>query len=677
VDRDTFLDVLRQSRLLSDQQLAEVAGEFSGREPSQAIATSLISRGWLTPFQARRLAEGQAAGLILGQYRLLEEAGQGGFGRVYKALHVVMGRTVAVKVISPEVAEEARARSWFKREVQAATQLFHPNIVMAFDANEADGLLFLVMEYIDGSDLETLVRRQGPLPVGVACEMMRQAARALQYAHERGMVHRDVKPANLLVPRAPSTPSAESPSAGPPVAVKIVDFGLARLHRTVGAHSLSSQNEKRFLGTPDYVSPEQVRDASAVDVRSDLYSLGCTFYYALAGRKPFRGETVFETVIKHLEEEAQPLRAIRPEIPPAVAAIVKRLMSKDPAKRFQTPAELIKELDFLCGPSGGIAALEPGGVVQDCGTEAPSEKGEGATRLLPGLAFGGIPAQAPPGSKVVPRIPVPVPAGRDRSEWSALEDDDTWGESLVEKLAAPDRTALCAEGDGPSGLVPAPEVTFEEETLSPSARGEAGKDGEAAAGPAAQECGQGPLAGPSLRSGPLWDLWQQWVGVIEVFARGGGVRQVNEVAYRELHRELLETCRSQAAAGGDAEPLRRLESLVEPWLEPQTFAAADRAALACLLPQCRQIEREVFGDDSVNLKETLGLVNLLTVFLLAAVMGAAGLYWRGGHGGTVPAKLSLAAVRSLFATYPILSLALVTSAVIFLCVTLVSRLRRT
>jgi hypothetical protein len=182
VDRDTFLDVLRQSRLLSDQQVAAVANEFSGREASQAIATSLISRGWLTPFQARRLAEGQGAGLVLGQYHLLEEAGQGGFGRVYKALHAVMGRVVAVKVISPEAAEEAQARSWFKREVRAATQLYHPNIVMAYDANEAEGLLFLVMEYVDGSDLETLVKCQGPLPVGLACEMMRQAARALQYA---------------------------------------------------------------------------------------------------------------------------------------------------------------------------------------------------------------------------------------------------------------------------------------------------------------------------------------------------------------------------------------------------------------------------------------------------------------------------------------------------------------
>ncbi len=135
MDRDTFLDVLRQSRLLSEQQLGEVAGEFGGGEPSHDIATSLVSRGWLTPFQTRRLAEGQAAGLVLGQYRLLEEAGQGGFGRVYKALHAVMGRVVAVKVISPEAAEETRARNWFRREVHAATQLNHPNIVMAYDAN--------------------------------------------------------------------------------------------------------------------------------------------------------------------------------------------------------------------------------------------------------------------------------------------------------------------------------------------------------------------------------------------------------------------------------------------------------------------------------------------------------------------------------------------------------------
>jgi hypothetical protein len=665
VDRDTFLDVLRQSRLLSDQQVAAVANEFSGREASQAIATSLISRGWLTPFQARRLAEGQGAGLVLGQYHLLEEAGQGGFGRVYKALHAVMGRVVAVKVISPEAAEEAQARSWFKREVRAATQLYHPNIVMAYDANEAEGLLFLVMEYVDGSDLETLVKCQGPLPVGLACEMMRQAARALQYAHEREMVHRDIKPANLLIPRGPGAPAAGSPTAGPPVVVKVVDFGLARLHRSPGANSLPSQTEKRFLGTPDYVSPEQVRDASAVDIRSDLYSLGCTFYYALIGRKPFRGETVFETVLKHLEEEAQPVRAIRPEIPATVSAIVGRLMAKDPAKRFQTPAELIGELDFLCGPAGGVFVPEPVGLgaVATGVAEAPSEKVQaGATRFLPALAFDG----SSPDRKGTLRTPDPVPAGRNWSECPAPGAAFTRFDSVAEEPAAPDRTPFLEEED--EGSAPGPQA--------PSASDGTGTHGDVAADAAAKESEESPSAGLPPRSGTLWALWQQWVGVVEVFARGGG-RRINEGAYRELHRDLLEACRSQAAAEGEPEEVRRLESLVEPWLEPQTFATADRAALAGLLPRCRQVAREVFGADPENLKEKLGLLNLLIAFVLAAVVGAVALYWRAGQVGPFPAKLTLAAFRGLLETYPILSLGLVASVVLFFSVAAVSRLHRT
>jgi hypothetical protein len=674
VDRDTFLDALRQSRLLSEQQLSAVAGEFSGREPSHAIATSLISRGWLTPFQVRRLAEGQGAGLVLGQYRLLEEAGQGGFGRVYKALHVVMGRTVAVKVISPQAAEEARARSWFKREVQAATQLYHPNIVMAYDANEAEGLLFLVMEWVEGSDLETLVKRQGPLPIGLACEMMRQAARALQYAHERGMVHRDIKPANLLVPRTPDggagvPPAPHSPLAGPPVAVKVVDFGLARLHRTPGASTVASQSEKRFLGTPDYVSPEQVRDASAVDIRSDLYSLGCTFYYALAGRKPFRGETVFETVIKHLEEEAKPLRSLRPEIPTTVAAIVARLMAKDPAKRFQTPAELIGELDFLCGPAGVVSAPDPGGVsaVAACEAEAPSEKAEGAaTRFLPALAFGNSPAGAPLDRKGTLRTPDPAPTGGNLGECPA-PGAVTRVESVAEEPADPERTTLFEKRDEVAAPVPALPEPPEAGPQAPSAGDGTSKDGAAPAN----------AAGPPPRNGLLWALWQQWTSVVEVCARGRGFGRVNAGAYRELHWQLLEACRSQAAAEGNPEALRRLESLVEPWLELQTFASADRTALEGLPPRCREVEREVFGADPGGLKEKLGLLNLLTAFVLAMVVGAVALYWQGGRGGSFPAKLSLAAVRGLLESYPILSLGLVASVLTFISVVLISRPFRT
>ncbi len=339
MDSKTFLDLLKQSGLLTDEQIVDAVRRFGGSS-TERVSSSLVSEGLLTPFQVKRLTAGQTKGLVLGQYRILDELGSGGFGQVFRALHTVMGRTVAVKVIAPELVEDSRARTWFKREVLAITQLCHPNIVMAYDANEAEGLLFLVMEFVDGADLESVVCTQGPLAINAAYELMRQAGLALQYAHERGMVHRDIKPANLLIPKAAVGPAG-------PVVVKVTDFGLARLHSSVPGHSVKTIGENGFLGTPAYVSPEQARNAGKADIRSDLYSLGCTFYYALAGRKPFVGTSAVETLMMHLEEEATPLEALRPEVPSGVAAVVRRLMAKDPAKRFQTPAELVSELTFL------------------------------------------------------------------------------------------------------------------------------------------------------------------------------------------------------------------------------------------------------------------------------------------------------------------------------------------
>jgi eukaryotic-like serine/threonine-protein kinase len=650
VDRNTFLDLLRESRLLPEQQVGEIAREFGGNDPTQAIASSLISRGLLTPFQARRLAEGQARGLTLGQYRLLEEAGQGGFGRVYKALHAVMGRVVAVKVISPQAAEEARARTWFKREVQAATQLYHPNIVMAYDANEADGLLFLVMEYVDGSDLETLVRKQGPLPIGLACEMMRQAGRALQYAHERGLVHRDIKPANLLIPRPRGTPAAETPADTPPV-VKVVDFGLARLHRSVNANSLPSQTEKRFVGTPDYVSPEQVRNASAVDIRSDLYSLGCTFYYALTGRKPFHGESVFEVVVKHLEEEPPPLESVRPEIPAAVSAVVRRLMAKDPAKRFQAPVDLIGELDFLCGKDGaGPAALPlpvlPPTAVEPSALNLPKKKADtGATRCVPALAVESNLASAPPDTEVAPEDPAPVSSVWEIGGSPALVPTVSLVAPPDEKPPAPEQVVPCANGD----TLPA--------TVS------AAEDGPG-------ERGGGPPTSPPPLDGALRDRWRQWVAVVEAFA-AGGESPVHERAYRELDRELLEACRAQAAAGGEAGRLRRLESLVEPWLAPHTFASADRATLASLRLLCRRVDQEVFGSGA-----SWNLSHWIALLVVGLIAGAAGLYFQGTRSGTGPAKAALASLWRVIETHPLLSATIAVPAVILLSLGLVSHLLR-
>src|ERR1700722_7596382 len=236
MDQQAFLGHLSQSGLLSQTQLDEVDRRCGTGAPLHEVTEDLLAQGWLTPFQCKRLSLGQAKGLVLGQYRIVDELGRGGFGCVYKAIHGLMNRVVALKVISPALVEDSQARGWFRREVLAATQLCHPHIVMAYDANDVDEDLFLAMEYVDGLNLDQLVRQQGPLPIGLVCNMLQQAGRALQYAHEQGMVPRDIKPANLLIPNNAPTPSDPDiaflrgvPSAPSAPLVKVVDFGLARL----------------------------------------------------------------------------------------------------------------------------------------------------------------------------------------------------------------------------------------------------------------------------------------------------------------------------------------------------------------------------------------------------------------------------------------------------------------
>jgi serine/threonine-protein kinase len=342
VDRQTFLGNLRQSGLLTEEQLAAVEKQLPDSNRGRVAARALVELGLLTRFQAERLLIGRTSGFLLGQYRLLDELGRGGMGRVFKAEHRTMSRLVALKVLAPNLLQTDRALELFLREVRAVAQLIHPNVVTAFDANEVGGRYYLVLEYVDGPNLDQLVRRQGPLPVGQAADYVRQVALGLQAAHSLGMVHRDIKPANLLIQLRGLDGTA---ALG---VVKISDFGLARLHvpgtddAETGATIVTRDNT--VMGTPDYLSPEQARSLHRTDIRSDLYSLGCTFYFLLVGEAPFPGGNTLEKMIRHTTEAPKPLALRRPDLPPAVAAIVERLMAKHPDDRFQTPAELAAAL---------------------------------------------------------------------------------------------------------------------------------------------------------------------------------------------------------------------------------------------------------------------------------------------------------------------------------------------
>ncbi len=275
------------------------------------------------------------------RYQILGKLGAGGMGVVFKAEHRMMGRTVALKVLNSRMTATEGAVERFRREVRLASRLGHPNIVTAFDADEAGGLHFLVMEYVEGVSLDKLVERKGPLAVPMACHFIRQAALGLQHAHEKGMVHRDIKPHNLMVTKKGQ--------------VKILDFGLARIAMTDGPEATSGTAARMtapelVVGTPDFLSPEQARNSAGVDIRADLYSLGCTLYYLLVGNPPFGGSNAFEKMIAHVQEAPPSVSMIRRDVPAEVHDILMKLLAKHPDDRYQTPSELASALLPLAKP---------------------------------------------------------------------------------------------------------------------------------------------------------------------------------------------------------------------------------------------------------------------------------------------------------------------------------------
>jgi serine/threonine protein kinase len=337
----SLVEVILKNKMLEPEQLDELTRDLQARHAdAKALATELVRRGWLTLYQGTQLLKGRGQELALGSYLLLEKVGAGGMGEVYKARHRNMGRIVAVKLIRKERLDNPAAIRRFQREVRAAAVLSHPHIVRAYDADEIGGTHLLVMEYIEGAtDLYRLVKINGPLPVHQACDYIRQAALGLQHAHERGLVHRDIKPANLLL-------------AADGKVLKILDMGLARLdHAANDDRSASMTHDGTVIGTPDYMAPEQALRSHTVDIRADLYSVGCTFYFLLTGNVPFPGGAITEKLLRHQLHEPTPVEKLRPNVPPGVVAVLRRLMAKTPEERYQSPAEAAAALASFTSPS--------------------------------------------------------------------------------------------------------------------------------------------------------------------------------------------------------------------------------------------------------------------------------------------------------------------------------------
>jgi WD40 repeat protein len=267
------------------------------------------------------------------RYRVLRLIGRGGMGAVYEATHRLMNRSVALKVINPAFTSNPVAVERFRREVRAAARLSHPNIAAALDAEEVNGTHFLVMEFVEGVSLARLVKENGALSVADACDCVRQTALGLQHAHQQGIVHRDIKPDNLI--------------RRPDGQIKIVDFGLAAL-RVDCEDGVTA--EQAVMGTPDFMAPEQAEDARRADVRSDVYSLGCTLFYLLAKQVPYPAETPMQKILAHRERPLPAITEFRSDVPPGLVQVLGRLLGKRPEERYATPAEVAEALRPFAQP---------------------------------------------------------------------------------------------------------------------------------------------------------------------------------------------------------------------------------------------------------------------------------------------------------------------------------------
>jgi eukaryotic-like serine/threonine-protein kinase len=335
-----FLAALEGSGILSAASWRQVRDRFVSRtsaDDSLALAHQLIEEGTITRFQARRLLRGKT-GFAFGRYVLLDLIGQGARGRVYKARHRLMDRVVALKVLMSGGELSASSVSRFFREMKIVSLLDDPNVVRAIDADVHEGCPYIVMEYLEGDDLEHVLARRGPLPPDEVIDSMAQVSRGLAHAHEKGVIHRDVKPTNVFLLKTG--------------VVKLLDLGFGELAGMAGqAGNVFDTDEDIVVGTTDFMSPEQVQ-LKGIDARTDLFSLGCTMYRLLTATYAFPGETREDRLIKRIREPHFPIMDVRPGLSYRLVAIVDRLLALRPEDRFGSAAEAAEALEALIPPAG-------------------------------------------------------------------------------------------------------------------------------------------------------------------------------------------------------------------------------------------------------------------------------------------------------------------------------------
>ncbi len=326
-----FVRTVIRSRLLDrallERRVQECLGDAPYDNPSaERFARFLIERGDLMRYQADRLLAGRTEGFFLGHCKILDRLSAGGMGTVYRAEQLKLGRQVALKVLPSQHVKDPEYVARFHREARAVAELKHANIIQVYDVGQDGPFYYIIMELARGANLEDRIEQEGPLAIGESVDVIQQAARGLQHAHEHGIIHRDIKPSNLIIEGK---------------TVKILDLGLARKLESGQAIT----QEVKGMGTADYMSPEQCNDARQADVRSDLYSLGCTWYHLLTGRPPFQGTNPIAKGLAHLLHTPESVQNLRPNVPPGMVTMIEKLMAKRPEDRYQTTSELLADLE--------------------------------------------------------------------------------------------------------------------------------------------------------------------------------------------------------------------------------------------------------------------------------------------------------------------------------------------
>jgi hypothetical protein len=397
---DDFLKTVLRSGLLDREQLQQALRgvPLDQRDNPDLLAGHLVRAGKLTHFQSRKLLQGTALGLVLGPFHVLAPIGKGGMGTVYLARDRRSEQLLALKVLPPKRArEEERLLARFRREMEMCQRVAHPNIAWTCEVGLCQGVYYIAMEFIPGRSLSRVVAAEGPLPVSRAARLLAEVAAALDHAHHQGIIHRDIKPSNIMV-----TPNDHA---------KLLDLGLAMVRGESGGDREVVGGQGYIIGTMDYLSPEQAEDPTKIDQRSDLYSLGCTLYYAVTGQPPFPGGTAAEKIQKHKTEAPTPVPQLNPDVPPAFIGLLRKLMAKKAGQRPDSAAAVREELLTWAGGESVLPMDRP----EDAGYRAAvalienaEPSAEESAEALPANATP-LPAPATTEEQAAAVEPLPVP----------------------------------------------------------------------------------------------------------------------------------------------------------------------------------------------------------------------------------------------------------------------------